>query len=55
MIMSLSSDQEGLLSILSLSWDFFSSRELFHGVYGLGISAFQCLLSMLCYVLFLYC
>ena len=39
-------------SVLGWVVGFFASWELFHGIYGLVVSAFHCRFSMLCLVLF---
>ena len=47
-VTSLPYDQEVPSSIASSVMGFFSDGELFHGVYGLDASAFQCPLSIFC-------
>ena len=51
--MVLPSDQEVLGSVPGSAMEFFCSGELFHGMYGLVVSVFQCPLCMLSSVLFL--
>ena len=46
-------DQEVLSSIPGFVMRVFSSRELFHSMYGVDVCVFQCSLSMFSPVLFL--
>ena len=47
-VISLSTYQEVSGSIIGSTVVFFSSGELFHGMYGLGASEFHCPLFMSC-------
>ena len=49
--MSFPTDQEDPGSIRGIAIECFSSEELFHGIYGLGVSVFHCPLSMFCHLL----